>query len=54
MFGSTEISRSTATSGDILTDLKYGSGQDIFFGESKIMWIIPLILLSLIFLKRTK
>ena len=54
MFGSTELSRSTATSGNILTDLQFGGGQDVYFGESKIMLFIPIILITIILLKGIK
>jgi len=54
MFGSTEQGKSSATSGNILADLKWGSAMDVSFGESKTMWILPLILLTIILLKRKK
>jgi ribose 5-phosphate isomerase len=54
MFGSSESGRAVGDSGNVLADLQWGRSQDVIFSESKILWVIPAILITILFLKRMK
>ena len=51
MFGRTEQGQSASTSGNVVTDLKWGSASGLSFGKSNILWVVPLLVVGLVLIK---
>jgi len=49
-FGSSESSRSYARSGNYYSDLIYGASDDVIFGETNMLYVVPALLILFYFI----